>query len=154
MSMPKQKPGKSKQDYQTPGEFMTAFTNRFGGISHDLAASPENTQSESYFTESQNAFGFPWHAIKGHLWLNPPFADIEPWAERCKNEMKLGAKIFMLVPASVGSNWYKDFVEPYAVVLALNPRLKFVGAKDMYPKDLILACYLHGLTGFQTWRWK
>lgn len=39
----------SKQDYQTPGEFMAAVVQRFGPISFDLAAHAGNKQHARYF---------------------------------------------------------------------------------------------------------
>lgn len=127
--------------------------DRFGRMMFDLAADKDNSKCGScFFSIEDDSLSQKWRGY-GNLWLNPPYADIGPWAEKCAVASAAGAKIFMLVPASVGSNWYMDFVEPYAYVLALNPRLSFDG-KNAYPKDVILACYLHGLTGFKTWRWK
>ncbi len=151
--MPIQKPGRSKQDYETPDDFIRAFKGRFGPIAVDLAASAENTKGQVFFTEEDNSLNQDWWGY-GNLWLNPPYANIEPWAEKCAIEQARCSRIFMLVPASVGSNWYSNFVEPYAFVFALNPRLTFKGCTAPYPKDCILACYLGGLTGFRTWRWK
>lgn len=153
MIMPEQKPGRSRQDYGTPDDFMGAAIGRFGPFMVDLAASVENTKCPVYFDEQSNGLAQEWHKLSGNLWLNPPYEDISSWAEKCAIEAAQGAKIFMLVPASVGSNWYRDFVEPYAYVLGLNPRLSFDG-KSPYPKDCILCCYIHGLTGFKTWNWK
>jgi hypothetical protein len=38
-------------------------------------------------------------------------------------------------------------------VLALNGRITFVGQKDPYPKDTILACFGFGVSGFDIWTW-
>jgi phage N-6-adenine-methyltransferase len=153
--------GSSRQDYSTPPEFMAAVRSKFGPIIFDLAASVENKQHPDYYSEEGNALVQDWHQIhlnrsdphSGFLWLNPPFGDIEPWAKKCAEEMKLGARILFLVPASVGSKWYWKYVAPYASVLALKQRICFDG-KNGFPKDLILACYCYGLKGFQPWDWK
>lgn len=63
MTMPPQKPGRSKQDYQTPDDFMVAIRRRFGLIVHDLAADNQNTQATSFYDEATNA-------------LNPTVGDI------------------------------------------------------------------------------
>jgi phage N-6-adenine-methyltransferase len=153
MTMPEQKPGRSKQDYSTPDDFMFALKERFGYPTWDLAASPENTKCDHFYTEKEDSLSKNWHHNLGFQWLNPPYENIEVWAAKCAFESTLRAKIFLLVPASVGSEWYKNWVEPYAYVLGLNPRLSFDG-KNPYPKDCILAIYNYGLTGFKTWRWK
>jgi hypothetical protein len=70
----------------------------------------------------------PWHEIPGLLWLNPPFAESKRWAAKCAREASLGAKIALLVPANIGAAWFWDHVFPHAHVLALYPRIAFVGA--------------------------
>lgn len=152
--MPEQKPGRSKQDYGTPDDLFQAITKRFGYFDWDLAATAENSKCVNFITPETNSLTQPWYKLMGNLWLNPPYGNIEPWARHCSLMSANGARVFMLVPASVGSDWYRDYVEPCAYVLALSPRITFVGCDDPYPKDCILACYLHGLTGFKQWRWK
>jgi phage N-6-adenine-methyltransferase len=157
MSMPLQKPGKSEQVVGTPDDFFQAVVKRFGGFTWDLAADWSNTKCIFYLDEAQNSLTKDWHKLAPgcNLWLNPPYADIGRWAVKAACEREFGASIFMLVPASVGSSWYSNFVEPYAYVLALSPRLTFVGHKHPYPKDLLLCCYNSwGFSGFETWRWK
>ncbi len=151
--------GKSRQDYETPPAFFNAVESRFGRIIHDLAATEANTKVPgSFFSPQQDALHQEWWPLcsalpTGWLWLNPPFADIGPWARRCYEQSQRGANILMLVPASVGANWYRDWVHRKAGVLALNGRLTFVGSPDPYPKDLILCCYSAVPGGFDVWTW-
>jgi phage N-6-adenine-methyltransferase len=159
--MPLQKPGKSKQDYATPMEFIRAVEGRFGTLRHDLAAHEGNHRCETFFSPEQNSLVQPWAQLfpEGNLWLNPPYSDIGPWAKKCAEEsIKRGGLILFLTPASIGSEWFADHVEGKALVLGLRPRLSFDG-KNPYPKDCILSVYgidvLHRpLRGFETWRWK
>lgn len=147
--------GSSKQDYATPPEFIEAVVKRFGRISYDLAASPENTKSEHYFSEAQNSLAQDWHSLSdgvANLWLNPPFDNISPWALKCAEEGQRGARILFLTPASIGANWFAKHVHNKALVLALNGRICFDG-KNPYPKDCILSCYGFGVTGFNVWGW-
>jgi hypothetical protein len=90
----------------------------------------------------------------GWAFCNPPYGDIRPWVEKAYTESQDGAQIAMLVPASVGSNWWRDWVEDVAYTIFLNGRITFVGASAPYPKDcaiLLYAKYLHG--GHVYWRW-
>jgi phage N-6-adenine-methyltransferase len=153
MPQPAQKPAVSKQDYCTPREFLDAVEKRFGAIRHDLAASADNAVCADYFDEHRSAFDHDWSSLHGVIWCNPPFRDIDPWVKKAAAEANPRTRIVMLVPASVGSNWYADHVEPHALVLPLNPRLSFDG-KNSYPKDCLLACYGLGVTGSKVWRWK
>lgn len=144
--------GSSKQDYATPSDFMKAVTRRFGIISFDLAAHSKNKQHDNYFSILDNSLIQEWHKIPGWLWLNPPFDNIAPWAMKCQEEMRKGAKILFLTPASIGSNWFALHVNREAVTLGLNGRLSFDGIAP-YPKDCQLSVFAHRLTGFDTWRW-
>lgn len=154
---PVQKPrGESKQDYGTPWEFIRAVEKRFGPLAIDLACTRENAKAPAgfYFPETDALAQF-WDVLAGNLWLNPPFANIDPWAEKLGRECRdrLGLTFF-LTPASIGSNWFANHVRAKAIVLGLSPRLAFEGTSDPYPKDLMLSVFGYGLHGFDTWRWK
>jgi hypothetical protein len=88
------------------------------------------------------------------MWLNPPFGQCNKFAEKSRNEMLKGARILMLTPASVGSEWYSEFVKDFAHSIALRPRLVFEGETSPYPKDLMLTVFHSSISGFSTWRWK
>jgi len=159
-SMPKQKPGLSKQDYQTPPELLEAVKNRLRipYFECDLAASSDNAVAPLCYTESDNAL-LPENIWKfgGHkwCWLNPPYANIRPWVKKAAGESFNGANIVMLVPASVGANWWREWVEPYAYQVFLNGRLTFVGETKPYPKDCALLLYTPwGFRGHEVWDWK
>jgi phage N-6-adenine-methyltransferase len=150
--MPKQKPGRSKQDYSTPDDFFNACIDRFGPFTWDLAATVNNSKCPYWITPETDSLKTAWD-MPGNLWLNPPYANIEPWVNKCKQESAMGASIFVLLPASVGSDWFRWHVNGYAYVLALNPRLSFDG-KNAYPKDCMLLVYRDGVHGFDVWKWK
>ncbi len=157
MSEPIQKPGKSKQDYGTPREFIAACEARFGPIVCDLAASPHNAKCATYITQEEDTFAVDWaeRFPAGTLWLNPEFADIEPYAERCAAmASRRHGLILLLTPASIGSNWFARHVNRKAMVLGISPRLQFEGTTAPYPKDLSLSVFGMGLNGFDCWRWK
>lgn len=146
--------GKSKQDYGTPMAFIRAVEQRFGPLAFDLAASAENRKAHDYYDEAADSLAQDWTRLEGNLWLNPPFANIAVWAEKCAlTSLRRRGFILFLTPASVGANWFADHVHRKALVLGLSPRLTFEGTSDPYPKDLILSVYGYGATGFDTWRW-
>ena len=109
--------------------------------------------------QPDSLLGAWWALPPGLLWLNPPYANIAKWTEKCARwrAVEAGAaseqRIALLVPASVGSNWFAEHVDGKALVIFLRPRLTFVGHVDPYPKDLLLAIY--GLPpGYECWRWR
>jgi len=165
MGEPKQQPGRSKQDYQTPATFIAAVKTRLGidRFSHDFAADASNKQAPTFFDEDTDALSVPrWEltlrecgAVWG--WLNPPFSKIGPWAKRCAETCRAGGSIAFLVPAAVGSNWFRDHVDGQARVLFLNGRLAFMPDKPtwLYPKDCILVLYGPTVSpGYEVWTWR
>ncbi len=153
MTMPVQKPSVSEQSVGTPWEFIRAVEARFCKIGIDLAASFENRKAQVFIDEESDSLSVDWSAASGDAWLNPPFRNIGPWAAKCASNRNPDHLIFMLTPASISSNWFRDHVHGHARVFALNPRMKFEGHKDVFPKDLILSVYGFD-PGFEVWRWK
>lgn len=159
MSEPKQKPGKSKQDYGTPWAFIRAVEKRWGPLAIDLAARADNAKAPRFITPEADSLSSrnPWSPwCREIAWLNPEFADIAPWAAKCAANAEVyragGGRIIMLTPASIGSEWFEAHVHRKAMVIGLRPRLTFEGTSDPYPKDLMLSIFGEA-PGFDTWRW-
>ncbi len=156
--MPAQQPATSEQVVQTDPLFMRAVERTFGTIHVDLAATRENTQAPVFISKEVDSLSQNWTMLctKPHtrMWLNPEFSDIGAWAKKCSETvLEDGGVILLLTPASVGANWFRDYVAEKARVLFLNGRLKFVGHKQPYPKDCILSVY--GVpVGYRVWSWK
>ena len=151
----------SCQSYQTPPEFLAVVADRFGRIDWDLAAHDRNAVCPRYLGPgsmfAEDSLEADWPAIIGPrsvAWLNPPFADIRPWAAKCARLSERGGWTLLLVPASVGTNWWSEIVHYQGFAFWLSPRLRFVGCADPYPKDLALVAYGYGVTGAGPWRWR
>jgi hypothetical protein len=157
-----------KQDWRTPPEFLSAVQRRFGVIGFDLAATTghevtgfrfrDRWSLGPHFSPGDDSLSRDWGALRvdpGNVaWLNPPFANIRPWARKCDEECRnLSRWTLMLVPASMGSHWWADHVLGKCIALGVT-RMKFVGADAMYPKDLALCCYGFGVSGHGFWDWK
>lgn len=167
MTQPAQKPGRSKQDYATPEDFIRAVKSYLGitRFAHDFAADASNRKAATFFDEEADALSIPRWALSlvqggcegGNWgWLNPPFSKIGPWAKRCAETKRAGGSIAFLVPAAVGSNWFRDYVDGQARVLLLNGRIAFMPEqpKWLYPKDCILALYSPTIApGYTVWTW-
>lgn len=160
--MPVQTPGKSYQEYITPTIFINSVYKLLGitDFAWDLAADKYNTQSPfGFYGIEDNSLTKTWADGDGlanqWLWLNPPFTKITPWAKKCWEESQNGANIALLVPASVGANWYRDWVHDKAYVLYLNGRLAFIPEQPnwLYPKDLMLVLYNTWAIGSKIWTW-
>lgn len=164
----------SKQDYQTPAAFIAAVEKRFGKIHFDLAANYKNRQAHNYFTDDvkdpvaygHDALSQDWRSLGAELeqntvlWLNPPFQNIEPWAKKCRgyiesiSQCTQASTLCFLVPASVGSDWFKESVWNWAYIYFLNGRLSFDG-KAPYGKDCLLAVYRYSMISeCAIWDWR
>lgn len=160
------------QSWGTPPAFIGAFQKRFGPIVFDLAASPHNAVARLFFTEAEDARKQDWAqlykkvALSGEwLWLNPPFAEMAPWAAKCAEECRKGARIALLSKVSL-ARWFVDFVEPNARVNLLSPRVKYVPApgNERGPSgalrtgadfDSMLSLFGPATRGsIEVWRWK
>lgn len=149
----------SKQDYETPEDIIWALKKFFNeDIEVDLAATPANNKAPIFITPEENSLKVNWRERFGSklCFLNPPFYEIAPWARKCSES---GCRILFLTPASVDSNWWDAYVHNIANVLFVKPRIKFVGAKDPYPKPCSISCY--GFDDprqlsqwYQPWQWK
>jgi len=160
--MPRQKPGESKQDYRTPKKFLNAVTKRLKirRFGLDIAATARNTVATRYFSRRNDAFEQQtWRANKsrgsGWSWLNPEYENIGRWVQRVWQESVLHhAQIAVLIPASVGANWWRDWVHKKAGVLFLNGRITFVGHTEAYPKDCALLLYgPYQSPYYDVWTW-
>jgi phage N-6-adenine-methyltransferase len=150
----------SRQDYATPWGFVKAVEKDFKiDFIWDLAASSSNAVTEKHFDKKTNSLIENWCDLPndGAWWLNPPYDDIGSWVKKCKNTSKIINKlfnIFVLVPASVSTNWFADHVFDVADVYFVRPRITFVGAKHPYPRDLMLLRYWHeGGQLFSCYKW-
>ena len=157
----------SKQDYGTPRDFLDAVERRWGKLSFNLAAEAENCKASergpaiprrATTTSRTTRSSAGGDVLRGVLWLNPPFGNIAPWAEKCAWEASRPSRQFervlFLVPASVGSEWFARNVFGKARVHLLVGRLCFDG-KCPYPKDCLLAEYGSAQPPeIVLWRWK
>ena len=146
----------TKQDYQTPDEFLVAICKRLDilGFDLDVAASEDNV-AFNFYNEEKDGLQQNWWSV-GWTWCNPPYKDIRPWVQKAWEESQQNkAKIAMLIPASVGANWWKEWVHDKAHTLFLNGRITFVGHTTPYPKDCALLLYTpYIMGGYEVWDWR
>lgn len=159
--------GNSAQTFATPAIFIAAVLTKLEipEFMFDYAASAENTVALCYWDQATDAlqqtnedwlFAVQQPYRTGWGWLNPPFAAIEPWAAQMAALKTAGGQGAFLVPAAVGSNWWRDYVHGIARVLLLNGRIPFDPEKPHwgYPKDCALCLYdSQQEPGYEVWTW-
>ena len=145
---------KGSQVESTPSDFFSALENRFGKMKVDLAADSFNAKCNIFISKYLDSLDCDWWRHKGNLWLNPPFRHIEPWVKKAYTERTVENQIFVLIPSSLCTNWYRDWVDNKCMVHLLQGRLKFDGHSTIYPKELMLLQYKVGIRGMGFWDWK
>lgn len=165
MSLQPENRTKSNQNWRTPPEFLRAVRWKFGPIDFDLAASAGASvtgRTETSFTPEQDSLAQDWSQIwvpsheRPHCpvrFLNPPFANLAPWAAKVAGCRDLPRWTLMLVPASMGSKWWDQHVLGKCFAWGI-PRITFVGAETVYPKDLALIASGYGVHGQGYWDWR
>lgn len=145
---------KSETVVGTPQSFVDAAAKRYGKITIDLAASEGNAKASRFITKEADSLAVNWREEirKGVGWLNPPYDHIGIWAAKCDYEGKGGAKILFLAPASVGANWFAEYIFRQHPVTFINGRIRFVGHTQPYPKDLMLVRFGFPGPKFEVWK--
>lgn len=147
------------QNYRTPPELLAAVQERFGKIQFDLACGLDDAVAPmGYHHPQYDALERDWYEELMGLtcWANPPFGLSGEFARKAAESQRgiHSPHILLLVQASVGSNWFAEHVHGKARVLALSPRVKFVGMAQGINRDLMLCCYGPWQPEFLPWRWK
>lgn len=130
MSGPNSDPAVSSQQlYRTPPDFLRAVKRRFGvRIGFDLACTEDDCVGEGlgFFHPAQDALTRAWPRTDGDFvaWCNPPFNRASAFARVASESPH--CRTLMLIPASVGSNWFAEHVDGKALVIFLRPRIVFL----------------------------
>lgn len=146
---------KEETTYGTPLWLVKAIEEDFQlNFTFDLAAdeascvlrNSDSAWDYKYYDIHDNSLEQDWNNLTGDLWLNPPFANIKAWAAKC--ETYQNGTICMLVPASLGSSWFRNHCRGRPVYI-LDTRIMFDGHTDPYPKDLMLVFFMGGEKDFE-----
>jgi len=144
---------KTKQDTGTDPLFFKALNKHFG-FKWDLACTRKNQLCPMGLTPSEDSLTVDWSQLENWMYLNPEFKDIKPWAEKGHMEAKRGAKLIMLTPLSMETNWYYDYIYKKHTVRVLKGRLIFAGNKTPYPKGCMITEFDNHYRGVDVWDWR
>jgi hypothetical protein len=129
VSGPNAPPQQGQQDYRTPPDFLAAALRRFqlARWDWDLACEEHNCVAAHGFKQPHvNALAVDWSPLAragATCWLNPDFGKCRLWAPKCASS---GVRIVSLMPASVGSVWFRENCDGKAQVIFLQPRIVFL----------------------------
>lgn len=134
MSGPNSDPRQGPQTFRTPPDFLRAVERKFGvEIAFDLACTAEDCVTSQAFIvrgffhdAGEDALAKPWPSLRNGqaAWCNPPYAKAGAFARVASESPH--CRTLMLVPASVGTAWFAQYVHQKALVCFLRPRLTFL----------------------------
>lgn len=88
--------------------------------------------------EGQDGLELPW---VGKTWLNPPYSPAPiAWLARAVAHAQDGGEVLALVPASVGSDYWRLHVFPTASICCLNPRPRYTSPTITKPSVHLRDC--------------
>ena len=107
---PQQKTNPEVDDRATTPDVFEPLDREFGGFTVDVAASPDNTKCDRFYTLDDDGLRQSWAGER--VWCNPPYSSIRPWVEKAWTEP--ATLVVMLLPANrTEQTWWRDLVEPY-----------------------------------------
>lgn len=117
----------SSNEFETPQHIFDYLNEEFD-FQWDLACRKSNTKCiNGLFVEEVNSLEEDWYKLSdGWLWCNPPYSPLRPWIEKAQQEFLKGAKIVMLVPPFLGSQYYSNVIP--SEIRMIKGRIKFIGA--------------------------
>ena len=108
----------------TPIELFDPIDKEFR-FTLDVCAISENAKCERFFTPQDDGLAQSWE--NEVCWCNPPYGkDVVKWCKKALAESKRGATTVLLIPCKTNTNWWHDFVMPYAEIRFLRGRVAFV----------------------------
>ena len=91
-----------------------------------MAAAGHNAKVKHYFMREQNGLKLPWAG--NFVWLNPPYdKTVGLWVQKAYQESQKGATVVVLLPARTHTDWYHQYVQPYAEVRFIQGWISFKG---------------------------
>jgi phage N-6-adenine-methyltransferase len=116
----------TSDEWSTPQDYFDQVNQRLGPFDLDACCRPETAKAPLFFTKADNALTRDWY---GCVWVNPPYSNPRDWCWKAATEVAVGnvSRVVMLLPAAVDTQWFHEFVLPYADVEFIRGRLRFIG---------------------------
>ena len=108
----------------TPPEIFEPLNKEFG-FTVDVCAIEENAKCEKYFTPEMDGLRQSW--ANEVCWCNPPYGtSVVKWCKKALAETENGTTTILLIPCRTNTNWWHDFVMPFAEIRFLRGRVRFI----------------------------
>jgi phage N-6-adenine-methyltransferase len=130
-------------EWATPIDLVRGLKRSVGGsFDLDAAAGCEPSPiADHRYTEAEDGTAQPWF---GYTYCNPPYSDMETWAEKAATEASREDGpdlIVFLIPGRTSTDWFHDHVAEADYFGLFDGRLEFIGADNSAPFPSILAIF-------------
>ncbi len=113
-------PDGASDHWFTPTRYFAPWNREFR-FTLDVAATYESRKVERFFGIGDNGLAQSWAAER--CWMNCPYSDIAPWAEKALLEsQRYRATVVGLLPVWTDRAWWHDFVEPFRLTGSVEVR--------------------------------
>lgn len=115
-----------KEDWETPQLLFDELNAKYR-FSWDLASSDTNAKCANRFTLEDDSLSQDWAALKGNLWLNPPYGrDLKHWVKKAyESSLNRSGVLVMLIPSRTDTSYWHDYIFDKAQIKFIRGRLKF-----------------------------
>lgn len=111
-----------RDEWRTPRGLFEEWTTKLGPFDLDAAATPGNALCARFHTAADDGLEQDWGTWR--VWCNPPYSKVRHWVTKGQQAAAAGATVVMLIPASTGTKWWHEYVEPAEYTL-LKGRVRF-----------------------------
>lgn len=122
----------SKDNWYTPISVIDYINKNIGKITLDPCSTLENaTRMEipNFYDEEQDGLVKDWSG--NVVFINPPFSNKNNWIKKCVEEFKKpNTKIILLLPLSLETQIYRDYLLGKCIIHIPNRRISFINGDD------------------------
>lgn len=112
-------------EWSTPPEFVRPLSDAVGGFDLDPCSGAETSPvADATYTEADDGLAQTWF---GHVWLNPPYSDMDQWLSKTVRESRRECvdSIIALVKGDTSTEWYHKHAIEADVISFVKGRLSF-----------------------------
>lgn len=133
---------KDTDERTTPYREFQALNGIFN-FGFDVAATPENTKCDVFYTKEQNALLREWKG-HGNVFCNPPYSrgQLEPWIRKAAYEAIVHRiKVVMVLPGDFSTRWWKVLRSTAHYILFCDHRWTFNNMKAGAKTPTVVAVF-------------
>lgn len=143
------------EEWSTPQKLFDQLHAEFN-FDLDPCASALNAKCVRYYTKADNGLSRDWG--KSRVFMNPPYGhNIGQWMAKAVKAWLNGATVVCLIPARTDTQWFCDWVIPYAQEIRfIRGRVHFSNSKQPSPFPSLIVVYKHDLAprSFSAYIWR